>query len=189
MSHQLTVMDKILVKTLLRLIPQRVTPNSVTWFRFVSLPLVAYCLAVELYVPGLVLFSLSAFSDAVDGALARTRNQVTEWGKELDPFADKLLIGVAVFFLVSRFLSAYLAATIIVIECVLLVVAMYRKHMHGIPIEAEISGKIKMALQSLGIGALFLSTIFQIPALLTIAGYALYGAIIFAIISLFVPRS
>src|SRR3989338_2865390 len=109
MSHQLTLTDKILKRTLLPFIPRYVTPNSVTWFRFVSIPFVGYLLVQEQYFPGLILFFISSFSDAVDGALARTRDQVTEWGKTYDPFADKLLIGTAVFILVSRFLNAYLA--------------------------------------------------------------------------------
>lgn len=189
MTNQLTATDKILAKTLLPLIPRFVTPNSVTWFRFVSIPFVAYLLVSEQYVPGLALFLISAFSDAVDGSLARTRNQVTEWGKMYDPFADKLLIGVATVILVSRFLNIYLAATIIGLELFLLVGALYRKRTQGIPIEAEISGKVKMVLQSLGIGALLVSIIFNIPAFLTIAGYLLYLAIVFAIISLVVYKS
>lgn len=189
MQNQLTITDKILAHTLLPFIPRFVTPNSVTWFRFISIPFVCYLLVAEKYVPGLILFFFSAFSDAVDGALARTRNQVTEWGKTNDPFADKLLIGSAVFILVSRFLSVYLAATIIGLEISLLVGALYRKRTQGIPIEAEISGKAKMVLQSLGIGALLLSIIFNVPAYLTIAAYLLYLAVVFAIISLVVYKS
>ncbi|MDO8561506.1 MAG: CDP-alcohol phosphatidyltransferase family protein [bacterium] len=189
MQNQLTVTDKILARTLLPLIPRSVTPNSVTWFRFITIPFVCYLLASGEYLPGLVLFFFSSFSDAVDGALARTRNQVTEWGQTNDPFADKLLIGSAVFILVSQFLSVYLAATIIGLELFLLLGALYRKRTQGIPIEAEISGKVKMVLQSLGIGALLISIIFQIPAFLTIAAYLLYLAIVFAIISLVVYKS
>lgn len=189
MPNQLTITDKVLARTLLPLIPRSVTPNAITWFRFISIPFVGYLLATGDYIPGLVLFFFSSFSDAVDGALARTRNQVTVWGQTYDPLADKLLIGVAVFILVSRFLSVYLTATIIGIEFFLLVGALYRKRTQGIPIEAEISGKVKMVLQSFGIGSILLFAIFQIPAFLTMAGYLLYLAIIFAIISLVVYKS
>ncbi|MDO8552588.1 MAG: CDP-alcohol phosphatidyltransferase family protein [bacterium] len=186
---ELTFTDKILAKTLLPLIPRWVTPNSVTWFRFVTIPFVAYLLVFEEYIPGLVLFFFSAFSDAVDGSLARTRNQITEWGKTNDPFADKLLIGVAAVILVTRFLNVYLTATIVGLELFLLFGALYRKRTQGIPIEAEVSGKVKMVLQSFGFGFILLFAIFQIPAFLTIAGYLLYLAIVFAIISLIVYKS
>ncbi|MDP1707108.1 MAG: CDP-alcohol phosphatidyltransferase family protein, partial [bacterium] len=96
---QLTVTDKILQKIFLPVIPRFITPNIVTWFRFVTVPFVAYLFIQESYIIGLLLFIVSAFSDAVDGSLARTRNQVTDWGKMYDPAADKLLIGVSVFIL------------------------------------------------------------------------------------------
>ncbi|MEK7132692.1 MAG: CDP-alcohol phosphatidyltransferase family protein [Patescibacteria group bacterium] len=189
MPSELTFTDKILARTLLPLIPRSVTPNSITWFRFISIPFVGYLLATGNYIPGLILFFFSSFSDAIDGALARTRNQVTVWGQTYDPFADKLLIGVAVFILVSQFLNIYLTATIIGLEFFLFVGAIYRKRTQGIPIEAEISGKAKMVLQSLGIGFLLLFAIFQIPAFLAIAAYLLYLAVVFAIISLVVYKS
>ena len=182
--HRLTVTDKILSKTFLPLIPKWVTPNSITWFRLVSIPLVAFLLISERYVPGLILFFLSAFSDAVDGALTRTRDKITDWGKTLDPFADKLLTGVAVVILASRFLSVYLAATIVTIECFLLAGAVYRKRARGIPIEAEMSGKVKVVLQYIGICTLFLSAIFQMPVLLIVARYSLYFAILVALVSI-----
>lgn len=189
MQNDLTFTDKILARTLLPLIPRSVTPNSITWFRFISIPFVGYLLAAGDYTPGLILFFFASFSDAVDGALARTRNQVTEWGQTHDPFADKLLISTAVLILVTKFLNVYLTATIIGIEFFLLVGALYRKRTQGIPIEAEVSGKAKMVLQSFGIGTLILFAILQIPALLTIAAYLLYLAIVFAIISLIVYKS
>ncbi len=188
-ATQLTVTDKMLKATLLPLIPRFVTPNMVTWFRIVTVPFIVYLLVHEQYAWGLLLFVISALSDAVDGALARTRDQISEWGKVYDPVADKLLIGVATFILVSKLLNWYLAATIIGIEIFLMVSAYYRKRFRGIPIEAEFSGKIKMVLQSFGIGALLVSVVFSLPAFLTIASYLLYLSIIFAIISLVVYRA
>lgn len=187
--NNLTITDKILARTLLPLIPEWVTPNAVTWFRFVTIPFVGYLFIVEQYMPGLVLFFLSSFSDAIDGSLARTRNKVTEWGKKYDPLADKILIGLAAIILVSRYLSVYLAVTIITLEASLIFGAYYRKRVKGVPIEAEISGKVKMVLQSLGIGALLIAVSFHIPAFITIAAYLLYLSIVFAIISLVVYKS
>lgn len=189
MINTLTFTDKILAKTLLKIIPDWVTPNMVTWFRFISIPFVGYFFVQEQYIFGLILFFFSSFSDAIDGSLARTRNKVTEWGKIYDPLADKFLISMSVFILVSRFLNVYLATTIIGLELFLLIGAYYRKRTQGIPIEAEVSGKAKMVLQSLGIGALLISVAFQLPAFLTIAVYLFYLSIIFAIISLVVYKS
>ena len=71
----------MLAWTILRAFPRRVTPNQVTMFRFIATPIVLYLLVVGYYGWGLAAFLIAACSDAIDGALARTRNQVTDWGK------------------------------------------------------------------------------------------------------------
>jgi len=185
----LTFSDKILKYTILPFIPRFITPNAVTWFRFITLPFVAYLLWAEDYRLGLILFFFSAFSDAIDGALARTRNQVTEWGKTFDPLADKILIGISVIILVTKFINIYLAATIVIIELFLIGGAYYRKHTEGITIQAEMSGKAKMVLQSLGVLSILVSIVFSTPMFLVAATYLLYISIIFAIISLVVYKS
>jgi CDP-diacylglycerol--glycerol-3-phosphate 3-phosphatidyltransferase len=186
---RITLTDKILERTILPFIPEWVTPNAVTCFRFATLPFVGYLFITEQYSAGLILFSVSAFSDAVDGSMARTRNQVTEWGKMFDPLADKLLIGVSAFILVSRFLNPYLAATVILIEFFIITSAYYRKNVYGVPIEAELSGKVKMVLQSLGIVSVLAGALSGAVQFFIIAYYLIYLAIIFAIISLVVYKS
>ncbi len=186
---QLTLTDKILARTVLPFIPNSVSPNAVTWFRFATIPFVAYLFATEQYNVGLILFLVSAFSDAIDGSMARTRNQITEWGRTFDPLADKLLIGVAAFILVSRFLNPYLAATVILMEFFIMASAYYRKRAYGIPIEAELSGKVKMVLQSLGVASVLVGAVSGIAQFFVIASYLFYLAIVFAIISLVVYKS
>jgi len=186
---RITLTDKILARTVLPFIPKRVTPNAVTWFRFATLPFVGYLFVTEQYNSGLILFLVSAFSDAVDGSMARTRNQITEWGKFFDPLADKLLIGISAAILVSKFLNPYLAATVILIEFFIMTSAYYRKRSYGIPIEAELSGKIKMVLQSLGIISILIGAISGAAQLFIIAYYLMYLAVVFAIISLVVYKS
>ena len=65
---------------------------------------------------GLILFFISAFSDVVDGSLARTKNKITTWGAIYDPIADKLLLGSTSIILVSKLISFYLGFLIIIIE-------------------------------------------------------------------------
>ena len=72
--------DRLLEKTILKIIPKKVTPNQVTIFRFITIPILIVLLFFENYRIGIVLFVISAFSDAVDGALARTRKKITTWG-------------------------------------------------------------------------------------------------------------
>jgi phosphatidylglycerophosphate synthase len=85
-----------LAKTVLRLIPRSVQPNHLTIARFWLIPFVAYFLFFGNYRIGLFVFILTALTDGIDGALARTRGQITEWGRLYDPVADKLLVATAV---------------------------------------------------------------------------------------------
>lgn len=187
--HKLTITDRTLAKTILPLIPQWVTPNSVTWMRFFSVPFVAYFLWTEDYSVALPLFFLSAFSDAVDGSLARTRDLVTHFGKLFDPLADKLLISAAVIILVPSQLGWGIVLAIVSIELVLISAAYVQKRYYGKTIQAENTGKIKMVLQSLGVGSLLIYAIWNIVFFLVLAQYLFFGAIFFALLSLVVYRA
>jgi len=70
-------------------------PNVVTIIRIAMTPVIALLPFIDGYWPKLiafVVFILVAVTDVWDGYLARTRNQVTDLGKVLDPLADKLLL-------------------------------------------------------------------------------------------------
>ncbi len=70
-------------------------PNTITTLRVILAPLVAALLlqprASARLVAGIV-FLVAALSDLVDGALARRRGEITDFGKLVDPIADKLLL-------------------------------------------------------------------------------------------------
>ena len=70
-------------------------PNIITIIRIAMTPVIALLPFIQGYWPKLiafVIFSLTALTDLVDGYLARSRGQVTDLGKLLDPLADKLLL-------------------------------------------------------------------------------------------------
>ncbi len=74
-------------------------PNTITLIRIGVIPIFLFFLLSGTIqwgeVIALVIFTLAALSDAVDGWLARNRGQVTEFGKFADPIADKLLVMAA----------------------------------------------------------------------------------------------
>ncbi|MGB2580508.1 MAG: CDP-alcohol phosphatidyltransferase family protein [Minisyncoccia bacterium] len=189
MHHRLTITDKILARTLLLLIPHWMTPNIVSWLRFASVPFIGYFLWAGSYSVALPLFFISAFSDAIDGSLARTRNLVSTFGKMFDPLADKLLISTAVIILVPRYNSWGIVFAIVAIELTLIASAYVQKRYYGKTIQAENAGKIKMISQSLGVGALLLYAVWNIAVFLVVAQYLFYVAIFFALISLVVYRA
>jgi CDP-diacylglycerol--glycerol-3-phosphate 3-phosphatidyltransferase len=70
-------------------------PNIITLVRICFTPVIALLPFIEGYWPKLIafiIFIVAAVSDIYDGHLARSRNEVTDLGKLLDPIADKLLL-------------------------------------------------------------------------------------------------
>lgn len=192
MPPALTLTDKILLKTLLPFIPKWLTPNRVSWMRFFSVPFVGYFFWIENYTVALPLFFVSAFSDALDGSLARTRDQVTDFGKMFDPLADKLLIATTVLILVPRYLKENgwaIVISIVVIDLILITSAYVQQRYYGKIVQAENTGKLKMIMQSMGIGSLLIYALWSIPLFLIFATYSFYAAILFALISLVVYRA
>ncbi|MCR4328889.1 MAG: CDP-alcohol phosphatidyltransferase family protein [Patescibacteria group bacterium] len=184
---QPTRIDRVFEITLLKLVPRRVSPNQITVFRFVVTPLIIILLLSKAYVLGTILFFLAAFSDAVDGALARTTDRVTPWGIVFDPVADKLLIGSVALVLVVTEIGAGLAWAMIGIEAAL-IASVYIRY-GGAVVPARAMGKIKMILQCTGLGMLLFYVNLGIPVLLIIASWILYASLVFALLSLFAYRS
>lgn len=79
------------------------TPNKLTILRVLMIPLF---IAAMLLLPfpwsalvGAAIYGLASATDAIDGHLARKNNEVTDFGKFLDPLADKMLVITALVLL------------------------------------------------------------------------------------------
>ncbi len=184
---RVTSIDRMLAKIFLPLLPPAVTPNAITVFRFVTIPVIAYLLVTDFLLAGAILFALSAFSDALDGSLARTTHQITKWGIIADPLADKLLVGSVAAIAIAKYLSLGLAAVIIGVELLLVASAYFRYRGRLTP--AKTVGKIKMTLQCVGIIFLFFFVLFGGSAWLFLAKATLYLSVGFALSSLILYRS
>ena len=95
-------------------------PNALTLVRILLVPVLVVALTVE--TPGgstvaAIVFAIAAFTDGLDGYIARSRQSVTTFGKVMDPVADKLMIAAALISLVSLDrLAAWVAMVIIARE-------------------------------------------------------------------------
>ena len=134
-------------------------PNVLTLLRILAVPVVVVALLDETPngdVLAAIVFALAALTDGLDGYIARRRQQVTTFGKLMDPLADKLLIVAALVSLVSLDrLAAWVAMVIIAREFAvtgLRAVAAER----GVVISASWLGKVKTVLQVAAIFALIL---------------------------------
>lgn len=74
------------------------TPNKLTVARIIATPFFMAALMIEFpfhYTAALLLFALASLTDMIDGKMARKYNLVTDFGKFLDPLADKMLTTAA----------------------------------------------------------------------------------------------
>jgi len=146
----------VLERSVLRLFPRLVQPNHLTMFRLLMTPVVVWLIYIGNYAWGVPVFLAVAFTDAMDGSMARTRDQITKWGIVFDPIADKLLVGAVLVVLVLQKLSFYLGITIIGVELVVALAGLY-SHRKGEVYMANYLGKMKMCLQVFGLLFVLLS--------------------------------
>ena len=151
-DYSMTPTDHLLKAVFLPLIPYRVKPNHVTLLRFTLTPFVLYLFYTGLWHIAAGLFILAVFTDALDGALARTRGLITDWGRIYDPVADKLLIAVVAMIVVPFYYGFNLVFLIILTEVILIVGAYWMSYFYpDHELQANVWGKIKMFIQSVRI--------------------------------------
>jgi len=135
-------------------------PNMLTILRVVMIPFFVAFLLLDIteydkYI-ALAIFIAASFTDTLDGYLARKNNQVTNFGKFMDPLADKLLVSAAMICLVE--LDMIPSWVVIVIISREFIISGFRliAAEHQIVIAASYWGKFKTTFQMLMIIVLIL---------------------------------
>jgi CDP-diacylglycerol--glycerol-3-phosphate 3-phosphatidyltransferase len=177
--------DRLLARTILRLIPRGLRPNHFTVFRTFLIPFILFFVWHEMWHVAVPLFLFAAFTDVLDGSLARTRKQITLWGTMADPIADKLLIGAVVVLFVAREINVTFAIVIVFIECLTAGSAFIRLMRGGEIVSANWYGKVKMLLQVIGVTGLLIARWFGLELFVDFSIGTLSIAIVFALISLY----
>ena len=172
-------------------------PNRLTLLRVCAIPLFMFFIIFPVLgdfwspLAAAVLFVLSAWTDMLDGKIARSRNMITDFGKFLDPLADKLLIfGGHVAILASPgyrgteaeaavFNRIFVWGVFIVIMRELAVTSMRLLVSSGenIVIAANRLGKIKTVTQMISMVVLLMEPVFSQKVYNThnIASYVTFG--------------
>lgn len=140
-------------------------PNSITLIRIVLIPAVVILVAMKTpfcCILATSFFALAALSDFFDGYLARRLNLVSVTGKFLDPLADKLMVMAATVQLASMgWLESWIPIIILTRE--LAVQGMRQIAVgEGLVIAAGSGGKIKTALQLIGLVGLLLHYVYPV---------------------------
>ena len=166
-------------------------PNTITLARIFLVPLLVVVLltrfeaqlifGVPKEVVGAAIFGLAAFTDWLDGYLARRRQQVTVLGQLMDPLADKLLITAAFISLVQMGMaSAWMVAVILGRELGITVLRSIA-YARGVTIPSSPLGKIKMVVEVGAILLLMLGN--QVWLFLLLGQVALWMVLVTALVS------
>ncbi len=147
------------------------TASKITMVRLLMIPVFVFFLMIGYYYPDLIAFSdyIAAFlfiiasaTDGIDGHIARKYNQVTDFGKFIDPLADKILV-VAALICMVEFGWIYSVAVIIIIAREFMVTGLRLVAISsGKVIAAGMSGKLKTVIQIVVISAILFAHCFGV---------------------------
>lgn len=126
-------------------------PNKLTVLRMAMIPLfLAFMLGYAIphnYLWAALIFAAASFTDYLDGHIARKYQLVTDFGKFMDPLADKLLVMSAMICFVQMDWASSVAVIVILAREFLVTSVRLIAAGHGKVIAADILGKIKTVLQ------------------------------------------
>ena len=140
-------------------------PNVISALRILSIPFIAILIARHHMIAALIVMAISALSDALDGMIARSFDQVSHVGQFLDPIADRLLIfcsvlALGVAHIIPWWVLIVVAARDVLLGVLTLVLAQYD---FG-PLPVHFVGKAGTALLLIAIVSLILSDVSTAPA-------------------------
>lgn len=156
-------------------------PNKLTIARIIAVPFFIAAYMLDMRIIALVIFILASITDMLDGKIARKYNLVTNFGKIMDPLADKILVYAAFCLMVAD--GTIPAWTLVIILFREFLVAGVRTvaASEGIVIAADMAGKIKTVLQMFAVCVLIIRPYHMI---LGYIGYALfYAALVMTVYS------
>ena len=160
-------------------------PNKLTVLRVVMIPFFVVFMLTGLggdygnYI-ALAIFIIASLTDLLDGKIARKRNLVTNFGKFMDPLADKLLVCSALICMIELGqLPAWMVIIIISREFIISGFRLVAAD-NGVVIAASYWGKFKTTFQMIGVVLLILN----IEALSMITAAVVWIALILTVVSL-----
>ena len=161
-------------------------PNKLTLLRVILIPVFVVLLLLEggqnytLRIAALIVFCIASFTDFLDGQIARRNNLVTNFGKFMDPLADKLLVCSALICMIELGqLPSWYVITVIAREFIISGFRLVAAD-NGIVIAASWWGKFKTTFQMLTVILLILN----IPALHTVTMIIAGIAFVLTLVSL-----
>ena len=105
---------------------QKNIPNILTILRFILIPIILYFIFTKHYLLGFIFFTISGITDILDGAIARKFNLVTNFGKLMDPLADKLTqISVLATLVFQKIIPFWILVVVLLKELLMIIGASF----------------------------------------------------------------
>lgn len=158
-------------------------PNKLTVARVVAVPFFIVAFIMKLYLIAFLIFVLASLTDLLDGQIARKHNLVTNFGKIMDPLADKILVYSAFcLFVENGTVPSWMLIVILAREFAIAGMRTVAAS-EGIVIAAGMSGKIKTVLQMITVIVLILGHGFYQEILMPVGNVLLWLSIIATVYS------
>lgn len=149
-------------------------PNKLTMGRIVAVPFFIIMFMMKFYWAALVIFCLASITDLLDGKIARAKGLVTNFGKIMDPLADKILVYSALcLFIDDKIITGWMLIVILAREFAVSGMRTIAAS-EGTVLAAGMSGKVKTVFQMFAVIAIILGLAMKdMPVILT-AGLTLF---------------
>jgi CDP-diacylglycerol--glycerol-3-phosphate 3-phosphatidyltransferase/cardiolipin synthase len=157
-------------------------PNKLTIARIIAVPFFIAAYYLEWHLVAFIIFVLASFTDMLDGKIARKYNLVTNFGKIMDPLADKVLVYSAFCLMVPDPVPGWMLIIILAREFLVAGVRTVAAS-EGIVIAAAMSGKIKTVLQMIAVCMLLIAPVIGASWFLTVSKVVLWAALVMTIVS------
>lgn len=170
-------------------------PNKLTIFRVILIPFFVFFLLADIGlgtlapVLALIIFIVASLTDMLDGKIARKYNLVTNFGKFMDPLADKLLVCSALICLIElEKVPSWIVIVIIAREFIISGFRLIAAE-HQIVIAASMWGKFKTTFQMVAIILLILDCawgiwIGSVNVIHVLGTVMIYAALVLTVVSL-----
>ena len=126
-------------------------PNILTIIRFIFIPIILRAIFDGNYILGIIFFTVSGLTDVLDGFIARKFNLVSNFGKLMDPLADKLTQISVLAALVSVKIIPVWILTIVVLKELIMVVGASFLYGKDVVVYSKWYGKLATVLFYLAI--------------------------------------
>ncbi len=149
-------------------------PNRITLFRVALIPVYFVLMYMNfdcaVYIAGAV-YIIASITDSIDGYIARKRNLVTDFGKFMDPLADKLLVITSLVIFCSMGRIPAWSVVIVIARELAITSLRTMAALEGTVMAADKYGKIKTISQMVAISAMHFETIVPIIMAVNIVYY------------------